>query len=65
MNLETLLPLYADWFIFELLEFLIEDGGCCCIMLLGIVLIILVILGKTRKQTMSNQQQIYGTTDLL
>ena len=64
MNLETLLPLYADWFIFELLEFLIEDGGCCCIMLLGIVLIILVILGKTRKQTMS-KQQIYGATDLL
>ena len=37
MNLETLLPLYADWFIFELLEFLIEDGGCCCFMLVGLV----------------------------
>ena len=65
MNLETLLLLYADWFIFELLEFLIEDGGCCCFMVLGIVPIILVIVSKTRKQTMSKQQRICGETDLL
>ena len=64
MNLETLLPLYADWFIFELLEFLIEDGGCCCIMVLGIVSIILVIVGKNRKQAISKQQNC-GATDLL
>ena len=66
MNLEMLLPLYADWFIFELLEFLIEDGGCCCcFVLLGIVPIILVIVGKNRKQTMSKQSEPADSADLL
>ena len=65
MNLETLLLLYADWFIFELLEFLIEDGGCCCFMLLGIVPIILLIVGKNRKQSMSTQQESADSADLL
>jgi hypothetical protein len=65
MSLQTLLPLYADWFIFELLEFLIEDGGCCCIMLLVIVCIILMIVGKTRKQAMTIQQESTNSTDLL
>ncbi len=57
MSSETLIPLYADWFIFELLEFLIEDGGCCCIIPLVIVCIVLAIIGKNRKQVVTNQQQ--------
>ncbi|MBT4011376.1 MAG: hypothetical protein HOF15_03565 [Planctomycetaceae bacterium] len=66
MNLETLLPLYADWFIFELLEFLIEDGGgCCCFMLVGVVLIILMIVGNNRKQTTAKQQESADSADLL
>ena len=65
MNLETLLPLYADWFIFELLEFLIEDGGCCCFMLVGLVVTILLIVGKNRKQTISTQQNSTDSPNLL
>ena len=65
MSSETLIPLYADWFIFELLEFLIEDGGCCCIIPLVIVCIVLAIIGKNRKQVVTNQQESADGTSLL
>lgn len=62
---EMLIPLYADVFIFELLEFLIEDGGCCCIMLMGIVCIVLMIVGKNRKSKITDQQKTPDATNLI